>query len=88
MGKPSIELNFRRQISREHEQIIAQVRLRRAVSHSSLPLRRQPGFGDDHMLCVAATRPSELSLCRNCHSPIIPSTMRLGKSSGAIGGAP
>lgn len=39
MGKPSIELNFRRQISREHEQIIAQVRPQRAVSHSSLPLR-------------------------------------------------
>lgn len=43
MGKPSIELNFRRQISREHEQIIAQVRLQRAGSHSSLPLRRSRG---------------------------------------------
>lgn len=31
---------------------------------------------------------SQTMLVRNCHRPMIPSTIRLGNKSGAIGGAP
>jgi hypothetical protein len=40
------------------------------------------------VLYIAFPIAFEPSLFRNCHSPMIPSTIRLGKSSGAIGGAP
>ena len=56
-----------------------------ALRMTNRPIVRNSEF---HLCRVAVNTVPAPTLFLNCHRPMIPRTIRLGKRSGAIGGAP